>query len=117
MNPNYQTINLKAAKKDPNSIYHFYKKLIQLRKNETYKNTFVYGKFQSYLDDLENVFVYTRSDQDNQICIVVNMNRYEETITLPFHIEKVLLQNYESVSKMQTQTLRPYEAFVYTYKK
>lgn len=41
------------------------------------------------------------------------MNRYEETITLPFHIEKVLLQNYESVSKMQTQTLRPYEAFVY----
>ena len=86
-------------------------------KNETYKNTFVYGKFQSYLDDLENVFVYTRSDQDNQICIVVNMNRYEETITLPFHIEKVLLQNYESVSKMQTQTLRPYEAFVYTYKK
>ena len=117
VNPNYQTINLKAAKKDSNSIYHFYKKLIQLRKNETYKNTFVYGKFQSYLDDLENVFVYTRSDQDNQICIVVNMNRYEETITLPFHIEKVLLQNYESVSKMQTQTLRPYEAFVYTYKK
>jgi len=32
VNPNYQEINVKRALADPNSIFYYYQKLIQLRK-------------------------------------------------------------------------------------
>ena len=112
VNPNYRYINLKAAKEDLNSIYHFYKKLIQLRKNKEYKDTFVYGNFKDYLIDNPNIFVYTRSDQNKQICVVVNMTEFENNIHLPFKIKKVLLHNYQKNIEQDMQ-LKPYEAFVY----
>ena len=32
VNPNYMDINVEKDRKDPNSIFHFYKKMIELRK-------------------------------------------------------------------------------------
>ena len=46
VNPNYETINVEQQKKDANSIYHFYKKMIQLRKKY---EVFVYGEYRLLL--------------------------------------------------------------------
>lgn len=39
INPNYIEINAEKAMKDPNSIFHYYKKLIKLRKKHEATST------------------------------------------------------------------------------
>ncbi len=45
VNPNYKEINVKQALADPNSVYYYYKKLIQLRKQHP---VMVYGTFRDF---------------------------------------------------------------------
>ncbi len=115
VNPNYVDINVKKSQEDPNSILNYYKKLIKLRKNPKYSNTFVYGKFESYLDENENVFVYTRNDENNNICVVTNMKDTHQNIVLPFNIKEVLLSNYNNKYNSKTIELLPYETIVFTF--
>ena len=53
VNPNYETINAKEAQKDPDSVFHFYKKLIRLRKD---LEIFSKGDFRLLLEDDEQIF-------------------------------------------------------------
>ncbi len=116
VNPNYTYINAKKEKEDPNSILNFYKKLLRIRKDELYKNTLVYGDFESYEDDNSNVFIYSRKSNDLTLCVVINMNQYNEVIHLPFEIKQVILSNYKNIRNETDFTLLPYEAFVYVIK-
>ena len=43
LNENYVRINAEDNLADPDSIYHYYQKLIKLRKDPAYKDTLVYG--------------------------------------------------------------------------
>lgn len=57
VNPNFQTINVRDSMESPDSIYHFYKKLIKLR----HKNPVaVYGDYREYYKDSQELFVFTR---------------------------------------------------------
>ena len=58
VNPNYKEINAKAETADPDSVFHYYKKLIALRKQTP---IMVYGKYEPMLEDSEDLFVYTRT--------------------------------------------------------
>lgn len=115
VNENYPKINAKKAIEDKNSIYHFYQDLIALRKDKKYKNAIVYGKFANIEVGNENVFVYTRADENIKLCVVVNMNKNEEHLQLPEKIKEVLLHNYDKQVDQQC-VLAPYEAFVYLVK-
>ena len=65
VNPNYKEINAKAETADPNSVFHYYKKLIALRKENP---IMVYGKYELLLEDSEELYVYTRTmDTEKQI--------------------------------------------------
>jgi oligo-1,6-glucosidase len=59
-NPNYATINAERAMTDERSIWNRYRKLISLRKAEA---VIVYGDDQLWLDQHEDVFVYTRTSK------------------------------------------------------
>src|SRR5690606_10278546 len=48
VNPNYRDINVKEAMADPDSIFHYYRKLIALRKRH---DIVVYGDFVPLLED------------------------------------------------------------------
>lgn len=43
--PNYTDINAAEQANRPDSMYHWYKELIALRKNPEYKDVVVYGEF------------------------------------------------------------------------
>ncbi len=45
--PNFHSINAEAALSDATSVFHHYRKLIELRKTH---DVIAYGAFQSYLD-------------------------------------------------------------------
>ena len=112
INPNYQSINVEAQLNDKDSILSFYKKLIKLRKDPEYANAFVYGAFKAIQAEKQNVFMYTRQDNNKTVLIVTNMKEHEEKISIPFEITKTLLSNYNKTYNEKDITLMPYESFV-----
>lgn len=123
VNPNYTEINAKAQTKDPDSVFHYYKKLIALRKETP---VMVYGKYEQLLEDSEELFVYTRTLEDgagdasqpDKLLVVCSFCDYETHFTLPdeFVGAPCLISNLENTYDRKDITVKPYEAFV-LYKK
>lgn len=113
VNPNYKDINVEKALKDPDSVFHYYKKLIELRKKN---EIIVYGRYNLILDQHPEVYAYTRT-LDNQILLVLcNFYGGNPEVELPAHIQEkkfeVLIGNYKDIQINRTIKLRPYEAQV-----
>ena len=96
VNPNYTKINAAAQLDDADSIWHFYQKLIALRKNPAYKQTIVYGGLEPIWEAVHNLMAYYRKG-DKTLLVVGNYQREEQSITLPSSYNKVLLNNYKEI--------------------
>lgn len=108
VNPNYKEINAEMERKDPNSVYHFYRKLIRLRKEYP---VFVDGKFELLLPQDKQIFAYTRTDGGTQMLVCANFTKETVPCALlrQWRDAEVLAHNYEE----NTETsLRPYEAVI-----
>ncbi len=106
INPNYKQINVVADKAKQDSIFGFYKKLLAYRKQ--YK-TFAYGVWDEFKGLSENLFVYTRTD-DEQFLVVLNHSEEHESIEFELEGYHLELRNLEN--KMET-VLLPWEARLY----
>lgn len=110
VNDNYDKINAKSQVNDPDSIFSCYKKLVQLRKDYP---VFVDGKFTLLLEDDENIFAYSRKNEEKTMIVVCNF--FDKEIPMPLAKEcegmEVLISNYKDTSDMSV--LRPYEARMY----
>ena len=113
INDNYKTINVEDEKNDSNSILNFYKKVLRLRKNSQYENTFVYGKFINILKDDERIFAYIRQ-ADKKVLVIANMVAEEVNINLSFKIKEILLTNYQKkiINNLADYKLSPFESLV-----
>lgn len=111
VNPNYKEINAKAATADPNSVFHYYKKLIALRKATP---IIVYGKYEAMMEDSEELFVYTRTLEDEKLLVVCNFCDHEVPFTLPdeFVNAPCMISNRENTYDSSEIKMAPYEAFV-----
>lgn len=111
VNPNYTTINAKAETADFNSVFHYYKKLIALRKENP---IMVYGKYEALMEDNEQLFVYTRTMDNEKLLVVCSFCDHETKFTIPaeFVGTSCLISNIENVYDKAEMTLRPYETFV-----
>lgn len=111
VNPNYTEINAKAQTSDPDSVFHYYKKLITLRKQYP---VIVYGKYKLLLEDNEDLFVYTRTLEEEEILVVCNFTEKQRDFQIPegFQNAVCLISNTSASYNEKTITLRPYEAFV-----
>ena len=111
VNPNYKEINAKAETKDPNSVFHYYKKLIALRKENP---IMVYGRYEPMLEDSEELFVFTRTLDDKKLLAVCNFTDQDTGFTIPeeFVGSSCLIANMEDDYNKAAMTLKPYEAFV-----
>ena len=111
VNPNYTEINAEAAMADPDSVFHYYRQLIELRK--TYE-VFRSGTFTLLCPEDEKIFAYTRDTEQEHLLVVCNFT--DET--LDFHAPKnfrgakMLLNNYREDS----HRLRPYESVMLYYR-
>ena len=111
VNPNYKEINAKAETKDPDSVFHYYKKLIALRKENP---VMVYGKYEPLLEDSEELFVYTRTLDNEKLLTVCNFTDQDVAFTMPeeFTGRSCLIANMENDYSKNNITVKPYEAFV-----
>ena len=116
VSPDYHTINLQQQYADSDSVFHYYKKLIALRKDEEFKDTFVYGQFTPAYTDKERVMAYYRTRKDQRLLIIGNYKMDEEEIELEKPYQKVLLHNYDSVRGNGTKLLlKGYEVVVLVF--
>ncbi len=104
VNPNYSTINAAAEQKDPDSVFHFYKKLIALRKDPAYRETVVYGALEPYLKEQRNLMAYYRRGEKT-LLVMGNFQREEQEVALPAACKRVLLNNYPDAD-IQDLTIR-----------
>lgn len=104
VNPNYRDINVEQALKDENSVFHYYKKLIRLRKEHP---IIVYGSYELLLEDDEQIYAYVRKFNDEQLLVITNFSSEQPTFTLPSHItftEKHLLISNYAVDENEVST-------------
>ena len=111
VNPNYTQINAKLQTLDPDSVFHYYKKLIELRKQYP---VIVYGKYELLFQDNEDLFVYTRSLQDIKLLVVCNFTEKNIAFDIPepFSNAQCLISNMHNAYQDPAVQLQPYEAFV-----
>ncbi|AUB52645.1 MULTISPECIES: glycoside hydrolase family 13 protein [Enterococcus] len=113
VNPNHQMINVADQTNDPESILSFYKKMIALRREN---KGLVYGSFNEYLPENEQLFVYERVLEEERYLIIVNLTDEAATYTLPTEIKttwEVLLENQSGQEFQSSGTFAPYEARLY----
>ena len=115
VNPNYKEINAKKEMSDLDSVFHYYQKLIALRKKYA---LIVYGKYEMLFEDDENLFVYTREMKGEKLLTVCNFTEKEQEFDLPNEFQNAicLIANLPNVYEQRKILLKPYEAFV-LYKK
>jgi oligo-1,6-glucosidase len=119
VNPNYSKVNVKQALADPDSIFHYYQKLIQLRKE---KSVIVYGAYDLLLEDHEQVYAFTRTFEGNRLLVILNFSAGNPVFMLPSNVQfskkELLISNYtvDPSEQLERLTLRPYEARVYDLK-
>ncbi|MCG7381477.1 alpha-glucosidase [Paenibacillus sp. ACRRY] len=111
VNPNYTDIHAQDNLNNPESIFHYYRKLIQLRKDH---EVIVYGDYELVFPDDPEVFAYTRTLNGTKILVVCNFQG--NTIELPLQEQlaetnQLLISNY--AGELPLDELRPYEARMY----
>ena len=110
VNENHSTINAEAALADADSTFHYYQKLIALRKEY---NIFRDGWFELMDPDNDRVFAYTRDTENAHMLVVCNFTAESQDWKLPWNYigARKLIGNYPD----EFETLRPYEAYIYYY--
>ena len=123
VNPNYTEINAKKQLQDENSVFHYYKKLIHLRKEN---RIFIDGDFTLLLPEDENIFAYVREYEGRKLLVAANFT--DKEVECPIlkewgvsgaedGVDKsrdngvLLIHNYNDLPSRQK--LRPYEAMMW----
>ena len=114
VNENKSFINVEASKKDPNSIFNYYKKLIQIHKDELLVKE---GVYKDLLPNSNKLFVYERMGENELLLVVSNFTSKEIKCKIldkyqGYKVE-VLLNNYDDVF----DKLQPYQTILYKLRK
>ncbi|WP_421383614.1 glycoside hydrolase family 13 protein [Bacillus salacetis] len=119
VNPNYKEINAKQAMENSNSVFHYYKKLIELRKENP---IMVYGSYDLIMPDHDKIYAYVREYEGQKMIVMLNFSADTPVFELPEELEggskELFISNYDidGSEDIKTVELRPYEARVYLVK-
>ncbi|GAJ26470.1 oligo-1,6-glucosidase [Liquorilactobacillus sucicola DSM 21376 = JCM 15457] len=110
LNKNYREINAAKELQDEDSVFYFYKKLIDLRHKS---DLIVYGDYRELDPEDEEVFAYKRHYEGKTLLVISNFTAKDVTRSYDSETKKtLLLSNYDD--DLGTK-FRPYESKVYVY--
>lgn len=114
VNSNYKSINVKKDLQSRDSIYRFYQKLLQLRKEDS---IMIDGEFRPLYTNDSEIYAFIRELSGNKKLIVCSLYAYNTKFEVPKNvgnISKVILSNYEKDININDRTiyLKPYEGVV-----
>lgn len=118
VNPNTKEINVESQLQDPQSVLHFYRQLIQLRKEN---ETLIYGGFTELISDHEQIYAYLRTTEEELFFTLVNLSDRSADYQLPSSISEkgkaweLIIGNYGQPQEPLTGVgrLAPFEARTY----
>lgn len=114
VNPRYKEINVKSALEDKNSIFYYYKELIDIRhKDDVVTN----AGFELIDRDNKSIFAYERKYKEKSILVIANFYEKEAEFRLEekYNIDdyKKYISNYSNHSiKGNLINLKPFESIV-----
>jgi oligo-1,6-glucosidase len=76
-NPNKAEINAERAVADPDSVFHHYRRLVELRHTEP---VVVDGRFELLLPEDPQLWVFTRTTADDRLLVIANCSSVEATV-------------------------------------
>lgn len=113
VNSNYREINVEKQGKDPDSVLHYYRRLVAVRKSPEYKETFTYGRFVPAYEDTETIMAYYREDDQKRILVAANFGKDAVSLPLDYPVKKVILSNcHRTEAPQETLTLDSCEVIV-----
>ena len=114
VNQNYPDINVAQQEQDPNSILHFYRRAIKLRKE---LKVVRHGSYREHFPMDGKLYCYSRQCKKQRLLVLCSFSEQNMKLRIPagFDLSKaeLLLQNYENPSDT---FLQPYETRVYRWK-
>ena len=115
MNPRCKDINVEDALNDPDSIFYFYKKLIELRK--TYK-VISEGTYTPLFEESDCLYAFKRNDENEELIVLNNFYDKQTTVSIEGIEEyEVMISNYKDHDLKNELHIRPYETVALYRKK
>ena len=115
LNPNASEVNAERALADTDSVFHYYRALIALRKQLP---VLVEGKHELLLSGHEQLYAYSRSLAEQRLLVLCNFGASEQAVELPPQLAacqaRRLIGNYPETRPLALAglRLRPYEALM-----
>ncbi len=114
---NYKEVNVEEAEKDPNSILHFYRKLIKFKKEN---QVAIYGKYKEYYPNSSSLYVYERVLNNEKLLVICSFKENSVKFTAPkgYDLTKgeLVLNNYSDNKIVNNGFVtKPYEVRVYKF--
>ncbi len=112
VNPDKDIVNVKHSLEDKDSLYYFYKKLIDFRKDN---DTIINGSYRMLKEHNPNIFAYVREDEQYRIIVISSFSKKEIKCSLLNQLkdEDIVISNFEN----HKEKLQPFETRVYKIKK
>ena len=111
-NLNKDEINVKNALENKNSLFYFYQKLIDFRKNNPVIKD---GRYVELLKNNRYIFAYKRVTDSEEVVVISNFSKKEVKCPLIKGLKNqdIVISNYQE----QNEILKPYETRLYLIKK
>jgi oligo-1,6-glucosidase len=111
VNPNYKRINVEKDITSKNSIFNYYRKIVELRKKNP---VIIYGDYRDIDYKNRHLYIYERKLDETSLYVIANYSDKPKAIKeYDFLKYELILSNYDENS---LDHLKPYEARVYIKK-
>ncbi len=113
VNDNYVDINVEDENADPNSVLNHFRKMTELRKQNS---VLVYGSYKLVAPEHPNIYAFTRILDDKTVLVLLNFS--EETSEIELEDEwdnhAILINNYSDVEFFENSVkMKPYQAIIF----
>jgi oligo-1,6-glucosidase len=116
VNPNYLSINAEAAVAQRDSVFHFYRRLIAMRKSDP---VIAFGDYTLLAADDPHIYCFARRLDTDGILTIANFSNESRSIDLPTDLmPKAVsyIHNYPTAPELSPTTeLCPWEVLVYRW--
>ncbi|NBH19065.1 alpha,alpha-phosphotrehalase [Clostridiaceae bacterium] len=106
---NYLEIHVEKQREEPDSVFSFYKRLIEMRKEMEVISKGTIGFMEKENPD---VLAYERKDKDKVVLVFGNLTKHKTAVweKKPWEMFQKVLGNYDGIHREEGQViLRPYE--------
>ncbi|MFG2606567.1 alpha-glucosidase [Streptomyces sp. NPDC048514] len=113
VNPDHDLVNAEAQRTDPDSVFHYYRRLISLRHTEPAIRD---GDFRMLHADDERVYAFTRSGAGTELLVLANFTGRPVAVAVPsgWQGTETLIANVPGATPLGLHhTLQPWEARVH----